>query len=50
MQTIATFIVLAGAILYVVWRLSRLFCGKEDPCEGCDLKKNCRKFGQYKEK
>ena len=50
MQDIITFIVVAAAVLYTSWRIYTTLRGESDPCDGCELKKNCRKFGQSKEK
>jgi hypothetical protein len=49
-QTILTAIVLLLALSFAVWRIFRAFRGDSDPCSCCELKKNCKKFGQSKEK
>ena len=49
-QTIITVIVLLAALSYAVWHLYKLLKGREDPCNCCEMKKNCKKFCQSKEK
>ena len=46
MQTILVILVLFLAVGYVFLRIFRIVKGTADPCEGCELKKNCKKFGQ----
>ena len=46
MQTILVILVLFIAVGYVSQRIFRIVKGTADPCEGCELKKNCKKFGQ----
>ena len=50
MQIIVTVIVLFCALSYAAWRIFRALKGDADPCSGCELKKNCQKFGQSKKK
>ena len=50
MQTAVTIFILLLAVSYLAWRLYLLSKGQVDPCDGCALKKNCKKFCQYKEK
>jgi len=49
-QQIWTIIIIVAAAGYALWRLFQAFRGKGDPCQCCDLKKNCQKFCQSKEK
>ena len=46
MQTILVTIVLIVAVGYASLRIFRIVKGTADPCDGCELKKNCKKFGQ----
>lgn len=46
MQTILVILVLSLAVCYASLRIFRVVKGTADPCEGCELKKNCKKFGQ----
>ena len=50
MQAFVTSIIVLAALSYATWRVYRLLKGDSDPCQGCELKKNCKKFGRYKEK
>ena len=50
MQTILVILFLFLAVGYVFLRIFRIVKGTADPCEVCVLKKNCKKFGQSKEK
>jgi hypothetical protein len=49
-QFYITFCAIFLAIGYAVWRIYRVVRGDADPCSDCELKKNCKKFGQSKEK
>jgi hypothetical protein len=42
-------LILAGAIGYAGWRIYQALQPSGDPCRGCELKKNCKKFGQSKD-
>ena len=48
MQTTLTIIAILAAATYAVWRVYGVLRGKIDPCDGCELKKNCKKFCQSK--
>ena len=48
MQLILTAIILFLALGYAFWRIYDAFRADGDPCKGCELKKNCKKFGQSK--
>ena len=48
MQIIITVIILLTALGYASWRIYDAFRSDGDPCKGCELKKNCKKFGQSK--
>ena len=50
MQITITVIVLLGALSYAAWRIYGVLKDNANPCSGCELKKNCQKFGQSKEK
>ena len=50
MQISITVLVLFGALSYASWRLYKALRSDADPCSGCELKKNCQKFGQSKKK
>jgi len=50
MQIIITAIVIFCALAYAAWRIYRALRSDADPCSGCELKKNCEKFGQSKKK
>ena len=50
MQIVITGIVLLGAAGYAGWRLYKTFRSQGDPCYGCEMKKNCQKFGRSAEK
>ncbi len=43
-------LVLALSVAYAFWRVFKTLRGGNDPCETCELKKNCKKFGKSKEK
>ena len=47
MQIIATIVILGAAIAYAGWAVARAI-RRKDPCADCELKKNCKKFGQSK--
>ena len=49
LQFFITFLVLFGASGYASWRVYEAFRNGEAPCKGCELKKNCKKFGSIKE-
>ena len=46
MQTLLVILVLVVAVGYASLRIFRMIKGTTDPCDGCELKKNCKKFGQ----
>jgi len=48
MQYLITAIILFCALGYALWRIYKAFRDKESPCKDCELKKNCKKFGQSK--
>ncbi len=48
MQMIVVILVIAGALGYAAWRIFRTLRSHDDPCCGCEMKKNCHKFGQSK--
>ena len=48
MQSIITVIILIVAFGYASWRIYDAMRDGSDPCKDCDLKKNCKKFGQSK--
>jgi len=48
MQSIITIVIILIALGYAGWRIYRIVKGHGDPCEGCQLKKNCKKFCQSK--
>jgi len=48
MQIVLSIIVVMGAVGYASWRVYRVFRKDGDPCEDCQLKKNCQKFGGSK--
>jgi uncharacterized protein (UPF0179 family) len=48
MQSIITIAIILMALAYTGWRIYRVAKGSADPCEDCQLKKNCKKFGEYK--
>jgi hypothetical protein len=50
MQIIVVISVVACALSYAAWRIFRALKSDGDPCSCCELKKNCQKFGQSKEK
>jgi len=49
-EWVAVGAVVLMAMAWASWRVYRLLNGQNDPCEGCELKKNCQKFGGSKEK
>ena len=49
-ELVIVIVVLIGAVSYTAWRFYQVLKAKESPCEHCELKKNCKKFGQSKEK
>ncbi|MCR5064303.1 MAG: FeoB-associated Cys-rich membrane protein [Bacteroidales bacterium] len=50
MQNLLTCIIVILALCYAFYRIWRILKKGETPCEGCELKKNCRKFCHSKEK
>jgi hypothetical protein len=50
MQFWATVIIVFLAMGYASWRIYEALKPDGDPCKGCQLKKNCQKFGHSKEK
>ncbi len=36
-------VVLMMAVAYAAWRVYRVICGKNNPCERCHRKANCKK-------
>ena len=48
MQIMITIIVIIGALCHAFLRIYKAFCDGGDPCKGCELKKNCKKFGGIK--
>jgi len=50
MQLALVLLVLLVCIVYVAWRLWQVVKNKKDPCCDCELKKNCKKFCDLKEK
>ena len=38
-------ILLIVASVYAIRRVVQLINGDKDPCSGCEMKKNCQKFG-----
>ena len=48
MQTIITAIIILGALVYAAWRVYDAIRDGGNPCRGCELKKNCKKFGSIK--
>ena len=48
MQVFLTAIIVLGALGYASWRIYDAFRADGDPCKGCEMKKNCKKFGQSK--
>ena len=49
-EMIIVWAVLLIAVGYTGWSIWRVLSGRNDPCRGCELKKNCKKFCDYKEK
>ncbi len=49
MQIIITAIILFCAVSYASWRIYDAIRDGGDPCKGCELKKNCKKFGDIKD-
>ena len=49
-QYVLVSVIVIVALTYATKRVSDALKGKNDPCEGCQMKKNCQKFCQYKEK
>ena len=47
-QTILTIVILTVAASYASWRVYRVLRADNGPCYDCQLKKNCKKFGQSK--
>ena len=48
MQVIIVVLILLIAVCYALWRIVGTLKGKNDPCDGCEMKKNCQKFCQFK--
>ena len=48
MQAFITFLIVFGAVIYASWRVYGGFRNDEEPCKGCEMKKNCKKFGSIK--
>ena len=48
-QLVIVLLILAAAIGYAARRIYDTFRHANDPCNGCEMKKNCQKFCQYKE-
>jgi hypothetical protein len=42
--------IVTGAVCYAVWHIYEVLKPDGDPCRNCELKKNCKKFCQSKEK
>ena len=49
-QLCITVIVMVGAVGYASWRIYDTLYNGKDPCRDCEMKKNCKKFCQSKEK
>jgi hypothetical protein len=43
-----TTVILLLAVVYAFRRTAKVLRGDSSPCTGCELKKNCKKFGQSK--
>ena len=50
MQQTLVILILLGCLCYAAWRVWQVLKQKNDPCCGCELKKNCKKFCDLKEK
>ena len=50
MQVVITSLIVIAAVGYATWRVYQALRPDGDPCQHCELKKNCKKFCQYKEK
>ncbi len=50
MQIIVVKIIVTAAIAFAAWRMYDTLRHRDDPCRHCELKKNCKKFCQSKEK
>jgi len=48
MQELAIGVILAVAVGYAGWRVFKSTNADKSFCEDCELKKNCKKFGQSK--
>jgi hypothetical protein len=48
MQVIIVVLILLIAVCYALWRTVGTLKGKNNPCDGCEMKKNCQKFCQFK--
>jgi hypothetical protein len=48
LQILLTALVLVAALGFAGRYVWRTFRGQNDPCNGCELKKNCKKFGRSK--
>ena len=48
MQIYLVFVIIVLATIYAGWRIYEAVKPGGDPCKGCELKKNCKKFGQSK--
>jgi hypothetical protein len=49
MQFLLTAVILFCALCYAFWRIYDAFRNSEGPCKDCELKKNCKKFGDIKD-
>jgi len=50
LQFMVVILATAAAVTYAVWRVYEALKPDNDPCKHCELKKNCKKFCQSKEK
>jgi hypothetical protein len=48
-ELLGVILIVGGAVAYAAVRIFRSFQGADDPCSGCEMKKNCKKFGRSKE-
>jgi len=49
MQWLLTILAVSGAAAYAFRRIRKTMKQGDSPCLGCQMKKNCQKFGQSKE-
>jgi len=49
MQLFLTAIMLILALGYASWRIYDALRANGNPCKDCELKKNCKKFGDIKD-